>query len=64
MKAQVIRELIADDQDPINQKKKVVVKSFGEAADHLVETLQADWTNEKHRQQWIRTVSHYCKPIR
>jgi len=40
------------------------VKSFGEAADHLVETLQADWTNEKHRQQWIRTISHYCKPIR
>jgi len=63
-KAQAVRELIADDQDPINQKKKVVVKSFGEAADHLVETLQADWTNEKHRQQWIRTVSHYCKHIR
>ena len=63
-KAQLAREMVADDHDPIIEKKKVVIKSFGEAADHLVETLQADWSNEKHRQQWIRTVSHYCKPIR
>ena len=63
-KAQLARELIADGQDPIKESKKRAVKSFGEAADHLVETLQADWTNEKHRQQWIRTISHYCKPIR
>lgn len=63
-KAQNAREVIADEQDPIRNKKKVVTKSFGDAADHLVATLQADWSNEKHRQQWIRTVSHYCKPIR
>jgi len=63
-KAQAARELIAEDKDPIREKKKTVTKSFGEAADHLVETLRADWTNEKHRQQWTRTVSHYCKPIR
>ena len=62
-KAQIARELIADGQDPIIKKKKVVVKSFGEAADHLVETLQADGSNEKHRQKWVRTISHYCKPI-
>ena len=63
-KAQNARELIARDKDPINEKKKAVIKTFGEAADHLVQTLQADWSNEKSRQQWIRTVSHYCKPIR
>ena len=63
-KAQAARELIATDKDPLREKQKTVVKSFGEAADHLVETLKSDWTNEKHRQQWIRTVSHYCKPIR
>ena len=63
-KAQVARELIAADKDPLHEKQKTVIKSFGEAADHLVETLKADWTNEKHRQQWIRTVTHYCKPIR
>ena len=63
-RAQHARELIVDDKDPINEKKKIVIKTFGEAADHLVETLQADWSNEKTRQQWIRTVSHYCKPIR
>jgi len=42
-KAQVARELIAQDKDPLYQKKKTVMKSFGEAADHLVETLKADW---------------------
>lgn len=63
-KAQIAREMIAEERDPLHEKKKTVIKSFGEAADHLVETLKADWTNEKHRQQWIRTVSHYCKPIR
>ena len=63
-KAQIARELIADGQDPIIKKKKTVIISFGETADHLVETLQADWSSEKHRQQWIRTISHYCKPIR
>lgn len=63
-KAQAARELIAADKDPLQEKQKTVVKSFGEAADHLVETLKSDWTNEKHLQQWIRTVTHYCKPIR
>ena len=63
-RAQNAREMIAEDKDPLEEKKKTVIVSFGEAADHLVETLKADWTNEKHRQQWIRTVTHYCKPIR
>ena len=48
-KAQNARELIARDKDPINEKKKAVIKTFGEAADHLVQTLQADWSNEKSR---------------
>ena len=54
--AQFARELIAEDKDPLEEKKKTIIRSFGEAADHLVETLKADWTNEKHRQQWMRTV--------
>jgi len=62
-KAQRTREMIADGFDPIQQRKKQVINSFGEAADHLVTTLQSDWKNEKTRQQWIRTINHYCKPI-
>ena len=50
-KAQVAREQIAVGKDPLHEKKKTVVLSFGEAADHLVETLKTDWSNEKHRQQ-------------
>jgi len=63
-RAQSARELVANDKDPILEKRKLVVVTFGEAADHLVDTLKQDWSSEKHRQQWKRTVTHYCKPIR
>lgn len=63
-RAQSARELIANDKDPILERQKKIVVTFGEAADHLVETLKQDWSSEKHRQQWQRTVTHYCKPIR
>ena len=63
-RAQSARELVANDKDPILEKRKNVVITFGEAADHLVETLKHDWSSEKHRQQWKRTVTHYCEPIR
>jgi len=63
-RAQNSRELLAIDKNPILERRKQVVVTFGEAADHLVETLARDWTNKKHRQQWKRTIEHYCAPIR
>lgn len=62
-RAQAVREMIADDIDPIAEKQKTVIVTFEEAAQHLVKTLQSDWKNEKTRQQWVRTINHYCKPI-
>lgn len=68
LKAQIQRELISEGVDPLaaraKEKNAPKITSFGEAADHLVETLKGDWSSEKHRQQWKRTVSHYCEPIR
>ena len=46
-RAQNARELVAIDKDPISERRKQIVVSFGEAADHLVDTLSIDWTNEK-----------------
>lgn len=69
-KAQNARELVALGKDPIEERIRVgklelqSLKTFGEVADHLIENLKKDWSNEKHRQQWKRTVEHYCKPIR
>jgi len=63
-RAQSAREMVANDRDPILERRKQVVISFGEAADHLVDALSQDWSSEKHRQQWKRTVTHYCEPIR
>lgn len=66
--AQSQREIVLEGDDPLvlrqKQRASATIISFGDAADHLVETLKSDWTNEKHRQQWRRTVSHYCEPIR
>ena len=62
-RAQAMRAMIADDLDPISEKQKKIVKTFGEAAEDLVVTLQSDWKNEKTRQQWIRTINYYCKSI-
>lgn len=67
-KALIQRQIVAEGKDPLALRNKAKtpekVMTFGEAADHLVETLKSDWTNEKHRQQWKRTVSHYCQGIR
>ena len=63
-RAQHARELVANNKDPILERRKLVVVTFGEAADHLVEALKQDWSSDKHRQQWKRTVQHYCEPIR
>ncbi len=69
-KAQFSRQLVAEGKDPIEERLREegelqkTSRSFGVVADHLVENLKADWSSEKHRQQWKRTVSHYCKPIR
>jgi len=66
--AQVQREIIAEGRDPLllrrQSKEERKALTFGEAADHLIETLKSDWTNEKHRHQWRRTVTHYCSAIR
>ena len=66
--AQSQREIVLAGDDPLvlrqKQRASATIISFGDAADHLVETLKSDWTNEKHRQQWRRTVSYYCEPIR
>jgi len=63
-RAQVAREMVANGKNPILERRKEVVLTFGEAADHLVENLKQDWSSEKHREQWKRTVTHYCEPIR
>ena len=63
-KAQECQELLADGVNPIDERKRNVVKSFGDVADEYIERTKAQWTNDKHEYQWRQSVENYCKPIR
>jgi len=71
-KAQEARELIADGVDPINYRNENVTKTFGQVADELIATLEVKWNKvkdrdiwkKKNKQQWNRSLFHYCSPIR
>jgi len=58
--------------DPIEQRqaKKLGVKeshqnsiTFKEAADKCIKTKQAEWSNSKHKDQWVSTINTYALPI-
>ncbi|WP_417249523.1 tyrosine-type recombinase/integrase, partial [Celeribacter sp.] len=65
------RELIASGLDPIDQrdaeKQRVAARrgtpTFAEAARHVFEDIGPAFRNEKHRKQWITTLTTYAFPI-
>ncbi len=63
-KAEAARLLIAAGGDPIAERQKQVVPTFGDFADDYIKDRQFQWRNEKHRAQWTSTLSTYCTPIR
>jgi integrase len=40
------------------------VPTFGEMADHLIESIEHGFRNAKHRYQWRQTLTQYAKPLR
>jgi integrase len=38
--------------------------SFGEAADKLIESMEAGWRNAEHRRQWRQTLLHHAAALR
>jgi integrase len=58
------RKIVQAGGDPIAEREKPVVMTFGEAADSLIASMSPTWRNEKHRAQWEMTLKVYCEPIR
>jgi integrase len=63
---------LLDGIDPLAAKRKERERgrleaakqmTFGACAEAYLETHDAAWKNEKHRQQWRMTLTKYCKPI-
>jgi hypothetical protein len=58
------REAVAEGRDPIAEGRIKTEPTFGECADTLVASMEGNWRNEKHRQQWRMTLERYADPIR
>lgn len=60
------RKLVRADVDPIEDRRAARVrgKTFGEAADALMASMSADWSNQKHRSQWETSLERHAAPIR
>ena len=67
-----LRRAIFDGIDPIDQRqeKKLGVKesdlnsiTFQEAAKRCIKTKEAEWSNSKHKDQWVSTINTYALPI-
>jgi integrase len=61
------RALARDGIDPIAERLRerraaVTVLDFETVARQLIESKQAEWRNEKHRQQWTNTLVTYAYP--
>jgi integrase len=63
------RSLLASGISPLAAKREaqaaaVPATTFGEVADAYIEAMSPQWRNEKHRAQWIMTLTNYAAPLR
>jgi integrase len=58
------RQAVADGRNPINERKKDAVPTFGDCADLFLASMEGQWRNEKHRAQWRMTLEQYASPLR
>ena len=71
-KAGDCRRLLAERIDPIETRDRERVRqaletakaiTFSKCAESFIKAHQADWKNEKHREQWQNTINTYCEPV-
>lgn len=72
IKAQQARDELVKGINPVTAKNKTKAKelilqlkkpSFKEFADTCIKTKRAEWTNQKHGDQWEYTLSEFAYPI-
>jgi integrase len=64
-KALAARKLISTGMDPIAVRRaNRAIPTFGELADEITGDLAAGFRNDKHRAQWIMTLTVYAAPLR
>lgn len=64
-KVEDCRKIVAAGGNPISARDVEQPKTFGEAADEFIASMEAGWRNDKHADQWRMTLGDaYCKSIR
>ncbi|MQV48261.1 tyrosine-type recombinase/integrase [Sinorhizobium medicae] len=67
-KAEEIRAILGRGGDPFTEMEErqewVKPTTFGQCADDLVDAMESQWRNEKHRAQWRMTLTEYAKALR
>jgi integrase len=59
------RRIVSAGGDPIAARDTAKPKTFAEAADDFMDSMEGGWRNEKHRDQWRMTLGDvYCSSIR
>jgi integrase len=58
------RELVSAGRNPIEERRREAVPSFGDCADQFIASMESQWKNEKHRAQWRMTLETYAASIR
>jgi integrase len=63
------RSLLASGISPLAAKREaqataVPAMTFGEIADAYIEAMSPQWRNDKHRAQWIMTLTQYAASLR
>ena len=61
--ASAARKIVRGGGDPIAERDRQSDRTFGEAAEDLLTSLEGGWKNAKHRQQWRATLTTYCKTL-
>lgn len=58
------RKTVEQNGDPIADKKKEAEPSFSDCVDKFLASMETQWRNEKHRDQWRMTLTEYCKGLK
>lgn len=65
VKASEARAVLIEGRDPISERDRTKEKpTFGTVADGLIEKLNPEFRNAKHRAQWEMTLRVYAGPLR
>ena len=63
------KKIIYEGKDPIKLKKEKQIElkrksiTFKKVSKDFIETFQVEWSNSKHKNQWINTLRTYANPI-